>query len=191
MSTYLAELTFRIWAIELAVSGVNYFVVMKRIYEPRVGELHAHQIGMSTRIVYRFVFAYILLARMATRRAKPSSPDVLRALAPYRLARSERPATPATSVCRPRRAAAAAIAAATVDLPTPPLPVMTSGRLSISSGRGRTPIATSFDDRNRRAPRSRIFTDRSADRTAIPALPARATLDPGFSGAIQLPVGGT
>ena len=73
MSTYLAELTFRIWAIELAVSGVNYFVVMKRIYEPRVGELHAHQIGMSTRIVYRFVFAYILLARMATRRAKPSS----------------------------------------------------------------------------------------------------------------------
>jgi hypothetical protein len=73
VSTYLAELTFRIWAIELAVSGVNYFVVMKRIYEPRVGELHAHQIGMSTRIVYRFVFAYILLARMATRRAKPSS----------------------------------------------------------------------------------------------------------------------
>ena len=63
MSTYLAELTFRIWAIELAVSGVNYFVVMKRIYEPRVGELHAHQIGMSTRIVYIFVFAYILLAR--------------------------------------------------------------------------------------------------------------------------------
>jgi hypothetical protein len=63
VSTYLAELTFRIFLIELAVSGANYFVLMRRIYEPRVGELRAHQIGMSTRIVYIFVFAYILLER--------------------------------------------------------------------------------------------------------------------------------
>jgi hypothetical protein len=63
VSTYLAELTFRIWVIELAVSGVNYFVLMTRVYEPRVGELRAHQIGMSTRIGYVFVFAYLLLNR--------------------------------------------------------------------------------------------------------------------------------
>jgi hypothetical protein len=63
VSTYLAELTFRIWVIELAVSAVNYFVLMKRVYEPRVGELRAHQVGMSTRIAYIFVFAYILLDR--------------------------------------------------------------------------------------------------------------------------------
>jgi hypothetical protein len=63
VSTYLAELTFRVWFIEILVSGVNYFVFMKRVYEPRVGELRAHQIGMSTRIAYIFAFAYILLDR--------------------------------------------------------------------------------------------------------------------------------
>jgi hypothetical protein len=31
VSTYLAELTFRICVIELVVSGVNYVVLMKRI----------------------------------------------------------------------------------------------------------------------------------------------------------------
>ena len=36
---------------------------MTRVYEPRVGELRAHQIGMSTRIAYIFVFAYLLLDR--------------------------------------------------------------------------------------------------------------------------------
>jgi hypothetical protein len=61
MSTYLAELTFRVWLIELAVSAVNYFVLINRVYEPRFGELRAHQIGMSTRILYIFVFAYFLL----------------------------------------------------------------------------------------------------------------------------------
>jgi len=34
---------------------------MNLIYEPRGGELTAHQIGMSTRIVYIFLFAYFLL----------------------------------------------------------------------------------------------------------------------------------
>lgn len=61
MQTHLAEITFRIWLLELAVSAVNYFVLMQRVYEPRVGELRAHQIGMSTRIAYIFVFAYLLL----------------------------------------------------------------------------------------------------------------------------------
>ncbi len=61
MSTHLAELTFRVWFIEILVSGVNYFVLMRLVYEPRVGALRAHQIGMSTRIVYILVFAFLLL----------------------------------------------------------------------------------------------------------------------------------
>jgi len=47
--------------METLVSGFNFFVLMGLIYEPRLGELVAHQIGMSTRIVYIFVFAYLLL----------------------------------------------------------------------------------------------------------------------------------
>lgn len=61
MNTYLLMITFRVWFIEIAVSGVNYFVLMNRVYTPRVGELRAHRIGMTTRIVYIFPFAYFLV----------------------------------------------------------------------------------------------------------------------------------
>ena len=54
-------MTFRVWVIELAVSAVNYFILMNKVYEPRYGKLRAHQIGMSTRIAYIFVFAYFIL----------------------------------------------------------------------------------------------------------------------------------
>lgn len=54
-------MTFRVWFIELAVSAVNYFVLVNKVYEPRYGKLRAHQIGSSTRIVYIFVFAYFIL----------------------------------------------------------------------------------------------------------------------------------
>lgn len=47
--------------MEILVSGFNFFVLMNLIYEPSWGPLLAHQIGMSTRIVYIFVFAYFLL----------------------------------------------------------------------------------------------------------------------------------
>ena len=63
MNTYLLMITFRVWFCEIAVSGFNYFVLMNRVYEPRVGELRAHRIGMTTRIVYIFFpFAYAPLA---------------------------------------------------------------------------------------------------------------------------------
>jgi hypothetical protein len=61
MNSYLLMITFRVWFAELAVTAVNYFLLMKKVYEPRVGELRAHQIGMTTRIIYIFVFAYIIL----------------------------------------------------------------------------------------------------------------------------------
>jgi hypothetical protein len=50
----------RVWLTEILVSGVNYFLLMKLVYEPLVGELTAHEIGMTTRIVYIFGFAYLL-----------------------------------------------------------------------------------------------------------------------------------
>jgi len=47
--------------MEILVSGFNFFVLMNLIYAPMWGVLGAHQIGMSTRIVYIFIFAYFLL----------------------------------------------------------------------------------------------------------------------------------
>ena len=61
MNTHLLMITFRVWFCEIAVSGLNYFVLMNRVYAPRVGELRAHRIGMTTRIVYIFPFAYALV----------------------------------------------------------------------------------------------------------------------------------
>lgn len=43
------------------MSAFNYFVLMNRIYAPRVGELRAHQFGMASRIAYIFPFAYLLV----------------------------------------------------------------------------------------------------------------------------------
>jgi hypothetical protein len=52
--------------MEILVSGFNFFVLMNLVYEPVWGGLVAHQIGMSTRIVYIFVFAYLLLRFVKT-----------------------------------------------------------------------------------------------------------------------------
>jgi hypothetical protein len=51
---------FRVWLTEILISGFNFFVLMKLVYEPAFGELTAHEIGMTTRIVYIFVLAYLL-----------------------------------------------------------------------------------------------------------------------------------
>ena len=61
MNTHRLMITFKVWFIEIAVSGFNYFVLMNRVYAPRIGELRAHRIGMTTRIVYIFPFAYVLV----------------------------------------------------------------------------------------------------------------------------------
>jgi len=60
MDSFILMMVFRVWFLELIVSGVNYFVLMRRVYEPRFGMLRAHRIGMTTRIVYIFAFAYVL-----------------------------------------------------------------------------------------------------------------------------------
>lgn len=61
MNPYLLMMTFRVWLLELAVTAVNYFFLMNKVYGPRYGKLKAHQIGMSTRIGYIFVFGYFIL----------------------------------------------------------------------------------------------------------------------------------
>jgi hypothetical protein len=49
------------WFCEIAISAINFFVLINLIYEPRWGELIAHQIGMSIRIIYIFMLAYFLI----------------------------------------------------------------------------------------------------------------------------------
>ena len=36
-------ITFRIWLIEIPIAAVNAFVLMDRVYTPRIGSLRAHQ----------------------------------------------------------------------------------------------------------------------------------------------------
>ncbi|MBN2228106.1 MAG: hypothetical protein JW779_00835 [Candidatus Thorarchaeota archaeon] len=61
MNTRLLSTAVRVWLMETVVSGINFFVLMGLVYEPMWGELLAHQIGMTTRIGYIFIFAYLLL----------------------------------------------------------------------------------------------------------------------------------
>jgi len=61
VNAHLLMITFRVWFFELALSAFNYFVLMNLVYAPRVGALRAHRIGMTTRIVYIFPFAYALV----------------------------------------------------------------------------------------------------------------------------------
>lgn len=61
MNTNLLRVAFWVWLAEIGVTGLNFFVLMNRVYEPRFGALRAHQIGMTTRIVYIFLFATFLL----------------------------------------------------------------------------------------------------------------------------------
>lgn len=59
-NSYVLMITFRVACVEILLSGINYFLLMNRVYQPRLGILRAHQIGMSTRIVYIFGFAYCI-----------------------------------------------------------------------------------------------------------------------------------
>lgn len=61
MNTVLLKTAVRVWLMEILVSGFNFFVLMNFVYEPLWGPLVAHQIGMSTQIVYISIFAFFLL----------------------------------------------------------------------------------------------------------------------------------
>jgi len=61
MNRILLKTAVRVWLMEILLSGFNFFVLMNLVYEPQWGPLIAHQIGMSTRIIYLLIFAYFLL----------------------------------------------------------------------------------------------------------------------------------
>ena len=61
LNVALLKTGLRFWLMEILISGFNFFVLMNLVYEPRWGSLVAHQIGMSTRIVYIFILSYFLL----------------------------------------------------------------------------------------------------------------------------------
>jgi len=61
VNAYLMKVAAKFWLIEILISGFNFFVLMNLIYEPKWSVLIAHQIGMSTRIVYIFIIAFFLL----------------------------------------------------------------------------------------------------------------------------------
>jgi len=55
------KLGIRAWLMQVLVAFINFFIFMNLIYEPLWGELIAHQIGMMTRIIINFVFAYLVI----------------------------------------------------------------------------------------------------------------------------------
>ncbi len=61
MNAHLFKTAIRVWLVETLVSGFNFFVLMSLVYEPRWGPVVSDQIGMATRIVCIFIFAYLLL----------------------------------------------------------------------------------------------------------------------------------
>lgn len=61
MNRILLKTAVRVWLMEILLSGFNFFVLMNLVYEPQWGPLIAHQIGMSTRIIYLLIFACFLL----------------------------------------------------------------------------------------------------------------------------------
>jgi hypothetical protein len=66
-TTYLLMMTFRVWLVEVPLAAVNAFVLMDRVYAPRVDPLRAHQLGMSTRIAWVFGLAFVLVHLGGTR----------------------------------------------------------------------------------------------------------------------------
>ena len=69
MNTRLLATAFRVWLMETLVSAFNFFVLMNLVYEPIWGPLVAHQVGMTTRIVYILIFAFLLLRYVKEYRA--------------------------------------------------------------------------------------------------------------------------
>ena len=57
---HLLMITFRIWLGEIPLAALNAFVLMDRVYAPRVGAVGAHRRAMATRMAYIPVLAYLL-----------------------------------------------------------------------------------------------------------------------------------
>ncbi len=54
-------ITFRVWLIEIPLAALNAFVLMDRIYAPRLGALRAHRLAMCTRIIWIVVLGFVIV----------------------------------------------------------------------------------------------------------------------------------
>jgi hypothetical protein len=59
-TSYALMITFRVWLLEVPLAAFNAFVLMDRVYAPRTGAVRAHQLAMSTRIVWVVVLAFVI-----------------------------------------------------------------------------------------------------------------------------------
>ena len=66
-TSYALMITFRVWLIEIPVAALNAFVLMDRIYSPRVGALRAHQLAMGTRIAWVILLGFVIVHYAGTR----------------------------------------------------------------------------------------------------------------------------
>ena len=60
-TAYTLMITFRVWLVEIPVAALNAFVIMDRVYAPRVGALRAHQLAMTTRIAWIIILGLVIV----------------------------------------------------------------------------------------------------------------------------------
>lgn len=70
-TAYALMITFRVWLVEIPVAALNAFVLMDRVYAPRVGPLRAHQLAMGTRIAWILGLAFVIAHGADERRWLP------------------------------------------------------------------------------------------------------------------------
>jgi len=68
-TSYALMITFRVWLLEIPVAALNAFVLMDRVYAPRVGRLRAHQLAMGTRLVWIVALGFVIAHFAGAQRA--------------------------------------------------------------------------------------------------------------------------
>lgn len=58
---YALMMTFRVWLLEIPLAAINAFLLMDRVYGPRVGMLQAHQWAMATRMAWVVLLGAVIV----------------------------------------------------------------------------------------------------------------------------------
>ncbi|MFW9996889.1 MAG: hypothetical protein ACFFD4_32910 [Candidatus Odinarchaeota archaeon] len=61
MNAKLLKYAIAFWLVDAVFAFLNFMILMNLIYEPILGELPAHRIGMMTRIALIFILSFFLL----------------------------------------------------------------------------------------------------------------------------------
>lgn len=70
-TAYALMITFRVWLAEIPLAAFNAFVLMDRVYAPRLGVLRAHQVAMTTRIVWVVALGFVIAHYAGSRHVVP------------------------------------------------------------------------------------------------------------------------